>query len=287
MDKWVPHYHEDRGLLSDTISQSTPKSTLNLSFGSTDYTTEDNDRNAISRATGFLGKNTDASAIRSLNLAAQQSDTSPTCSSGPNINGNTTSLPGVQNILRETESTSMGSSLNDLPITTPTQIEPQEKPPFHLGKFLVGQYFPTVQRYFPVIDELDFLRNFWSTYNVASDPVPLEAKWPIMMNLVFAISAKYCEVTQVHFNLGRHLEYFKRARMHGLSENSLFDYPDLQQVQIEGLLALYFLISGQTNRYSLGNFSFVFSTLYTLPLTYGKGRGKSPVYRSGQPLAWA
>jgi hypothetical protein len=45
------------------------------------------------------------------------------------------------------------------------------------------------------------------------------------------------------------LLYFSRAWKLGLKSNTLLDHPDLQQVQIEGLLAIFLLALGHVNRY--------------------------------------
>lgn len=274
---------------SSKQTQSNPQSTSNPSFGSTNHTTEDYDRDAASKATGFMGKNTDAGWLQTLDNSTQQKDTQAagsTLSCGPNAKGDAKLLPGVQEILSGSTVTSMSYSLDDITIMPPASIKAREKPPFHLTEFLVRQYFQTVQRYFPIVDEASFRREIWSVYNSTSDPAPLGSKWPVIMNLVLAISAKFCEAAQVNTGAGsrKHLEYFTRARVCGLSESALFDHPDLQQLQVEGLTAFYFLVSGQTNRYGFRCF-ISNSGFYALPLTYDKGHGKFLAYQSGQPLA--
>ncbi|KAJ5265215.1 fungal-specific transcription factor domain-containing protein [Penicillium rubens] len=73
-------------------------------------------------------------------------------------------------------------------------MDSRGKPPLHLAQLLIGQCFPTAHRYSPVIDEMSFLRKFGSAYDVTSDPAPAKSQW--LMNLLFAISAKYCEAMQ-------------------------------------------------------------------------------------------
>lgn len=272
--------------------QPNPHFTLNPNFGSTNRTTEDYDADSTSRATGFMGKNTDAGWLQVLYNSTQQKGTqaaSSTSSCGPNADIGTQPLPGIHDILRGPSTTSMSYSLDDISITPRALIDPYKKPPFGVAEFLARQYFHTVQRYFPIVDEPSFLRQIWSAYNATSDPAPLGDKWPIIMNLVLAISAKFGEAAQVNSSSSRreaHLEYFTRARMSGLSESSLFDHPDLQQLQIEGLTAFYFLASGQTNRYGLRYFiSTLGNEIYALPLTYDEGHGKFLAYQSGQRSA--
>lgn len=270
----VPKAHSDQDSSSNTrrrtigpdgraclVCEPTPKSTSNLSIGSTNHAAEDFDRGMPSRTTGFIGKNTDAGAIQALHQATMQTNAQAVGSSGlrrPNIDGKSP-LPGVNDILRSATIASMSYSLDDMTITSPATIDPREKPPFLLAEFLVHQYFPTIQRYFPIIDEASFMHKFLSTYNATDDPAPMGTKWSIMMNLVFAVSAKYSETLQAHSSIqpGKHLEYFTRARMCGLSESSLFDHADIEHAQVEGLTAFYFLVSGQIHRYGI---SFHFCT---------------------------
>jgi hypothetical protein len=45
------------------------------------------------------------------------------------------------------------------------------------------------------------------------------------------------------------LVYMTRARLLSLNSEVLFSHPDLQQVQVESLIAFYLLASDQINRY--------------------------------------
>lgn len=45
-----------------------------------------------------------------------------------------------------------------------------------------------------------------------------------------------------------HLLYFSRARLLSLNGNTILNHPDLQQVQVLGLIAFYLLATSQINR---------------------------------------
>jgi hypothetical protein len=47
--------------------------------------------------------------------------------------------------------------------------------------------------------------------------------------------------------------FLARAKSLSLSESVLYDHDDLQQVQAEALLAFYFLVVSQINRYDVGS----------------------------------
>lgn len=68
--------------------------------------------------------------------------------------------------------------------------------------------------------------------------------------MIFAIAAEYLynsDGTQ-RGDIKDHLFYLTRARMLSMGGDSLFEHPDLQQVQIEGLIAFHMLSTNQVNR---------------------------------------
>jgi len=77
-------------------------------------------------------------------------------------------------------------------------------------------------------------------------------KWLAVFNMIFAISCAICRLAEQ--NIGYETDenvFLARAKSLSLSENVLYDHDDLQQVQAEALMAFYFLIVSQVNRYAL------------------------------------
>ena len=68
--------------------------------------------------------------------------------------------------------------------------------------------------------------------------------------MIFAIASKHAHLVQAPWqgNEQDHLEYLSRARMLSMNGDTLFGHPDLQQVQVEGLISFYLLSSDQMNR---------------------------------------
>ncbi|GIJ84977.1 hypothetical protein Asppvi_003832 [Aspergillus pseudoviridinutans] len=68
--------------------------------------------------------------------------------------------------------------------------------------------------------------------------------------MIFAIASKHARLTHDPWGGDEHdhLVYFTRARMLSMNDDTLFNHPDLQQVQVEGLIAFYLLASDQINR---------------------------------------
>ena len=70
-------------------------------------------------------------------------------------------------------------------------------------------------------------------------------KWLGILNLVFAIGCRFCRLNGSIED--DDLVYLTRARKLSLNDTVLFDHPDLQQIQVEGLVAFYLLTMGQIN----------------------------------------
>jgi hypothetical protein len=75
-------------------------------------------------------------------------------------------------------------------------------------------------------------------------------KWLAIVNLIFAISARYSHVVRAEWRGDDrdHLIYFSRARLLSLDGETLFQHADLQQIQVTALMALYLLCTNQINR---------------------------------------
>jgi hypothetical protein len=69
--------------------------------------------------------------------------------------------------------------------------------------------------------------------------------------MIFAIAAQHAHLIQAPWQGDDkdHLVYLTRARILSMNGDVLFSHPDLQQVQVEGLIAFYLLSSDQINRY--------------------------------------
>lgn len=70
-----------------------------------------------------------------------------------------------------------------------------------------------------------------------------------VFNMILAIGCKRLKAYQSNLPLGlRYDVFFARARLLSANENFTYDNSDLQQVQIETLVALYFMVTMQINR---------------------------------------
>ncbi|CAG8904786.1 unnamed protein product [Penicillium egyptiacum] len=138
--------------------------------------------------------------------------------------------------------------MDDAGIQPINDIDVFAYPPQVVADELVDRYFQVAHASFPVVGKAIFLsqcRSFYS--NSTTHP---GAKWMALLNMVFAIAARHCELSgdQPQLDHNIHTVYFSRAwRLH-TSESVLLETPNLQQTQVEGLISLYLLSIGQVNR---------------------------------------
>jgi hypothetical protein len=76
------------------------------------------------------------------------------------------------------------------------------------------------------------------------------SEWHVILNLVFAIGARYSHLIKASWRADErdHLTYQARAQAFGMIESSATNDSDVHQVQGLGLLAFYWLSTGQVNR---------------------------------------
>ena len=141
--------------------------------------------------------------------------------------------------------------LDDFPVSGLGPVDPYEVPPRELADSLFNAYMQTVHASFPIIGRSNFTPQFRRFYNNPHDPKVMEAtKWRAIINLIFAIGAKYAHLTQAEWQGDErdHLIYFARARQLSITSDTIFTHPDLQLVQIYGLTGFYLLATNQINR---------------------------------------
>lgn len=145
------------------------------------------------------------------------------------------------------------SNESDVHITDDTGIFERSQP---VAFRLVEIYFQTVHPCFPIISSKIFVEQVKDFYAAPSGRTG--KRWLAILNLVFAIAARYSSLVQG--SPGQQLDYkryFSRARKLNINDTALIDPPNLQQVQVEGLTALYLLSVGEINRLVVSIFLFM------------------------------
>ncbi|KAJ5542907.1 hypothetical protein N7535_005329 [Penicillium sp. DV-2018c] len=197
---------------------------------------EDLNSTANLRATGFMGKSSDITWMRRLREETEQRDKEQSPEfEGEDHSRNGHIPPHLTNY-----------HLDDLGIGAPGPVQMYWAPPRPVADHLFETYLHWVHPHFPIIDRSLFVVQYGNFYN---DVVYPGDKWMAILNMIFAIATHYLsnsEAAQLKHN--EHLFFLTRARMLSMSGDSTFQHPDLQQIQIEGLVAFHMLSTNQINR---------------------------------------
>lgn len=208
---------------------------------------EDFNLTAASRATGFMGKNSELTWMQRLKKQAEMSpgDSEDAMRLSGNMDARIrfTSLQGnLHHPINEST-----YHCDDLSMLVPGQVELYEIPSRQTADLLFERYLDTVHPAFPIIGKTTFLDQYHTFY---SKNVQAGANWLAILNLIFAIGAKYSRLIQADWGGDEmdHLIYFTRARLLGFNTDSILDHAGLQSVQIAGLMAFYLTATNQINR---------------------------------------
>jgi hypothetical protein len=120
-------------------------------------------------------------------------------------------------------------------------------PSRELADLFFEEYWNNVHPGFPMINRPLFRSQYQSFWDQGQQPGD---KWLAILNVIFAIAAKYAHLTEAPWRgeESDHFLYFNRARLLSLTGEELFSPPNLQQVQLEGLVAFYLLATNQIGR---------------------------------------
>ncbi|KAJ5644225.1 transcriptional regulator family: Fungal Specific TF [Penicillium longicatenatum] len=202
-----------------------------------DRVEEDLNRNKISRATGFMGKSSEVTWMQRLQREAKR-----------HVQGSSSSLEHGQGKLQNDLALhTVNYHLDEMGISIPEPMEIYAIPPRQLADRLLDEYLRTVHPSFPIIRQTLFTAQYRTFFDSNEHPGD---KWLAILNMIFAIGAQHASLIRASWRGadGDHVTYLARARILSMSGHELFNHPDFQQVQVEGLIAFYLLSSGQINR---------------------------------------
>ncbi|RAK71711.1 Zn(II)2Cys6 transcription factor [Aspergillus fijiensis CBS 313.89] len=204
------------------------------SLDAIDRVEEDVNRTPSSRATGYMGKNSEVIWMQRVRKEAEQ---------------RSRKLPGFYEADQESDFAihSVNYHLDDMDISVPGPVHVYWMPPRKVADQLFQDYLETVHPFFPIVNRTLFSAQYKTFFDSAARPGD---KWLAILNMIFAISAKHAHLTQAPWrgDDNDHLVYLTRARILSMNGDVLFSHPDLQQVQVEGLIAYYLLSTDQINR---------------------------------------
>lgn len=211
-----------------------------------DRVEEDPNRTEHTRATGFMGKASEITWLQRLQREAEQ-----------RARGNPGTLESNHDDDEETKEGfslhALNYHLDDLDISVSEPVQLYNMPPRQLADRLFDDYLNTVHPFFPIISKPLFRAQYQTFIESSARPNAVRPgdKWLAILNTIFAIAAKRAHLVNApwHGDDNDHLLYLTRARLLSMNSDVLFSHPDLQQVQVEGLIAFYLLASDQINRF--------------------------------------
>ncbi|KAL9579765.1 MAG: hypothetical protein Q9212_004913 [Teloschistes hypoglaucus] len=219
------------------------------SVESLDRLDEDLNRSAISRATGYMGKNSEISWIEqirrqdeSLNEADEEGESlHKVFDSG--VDGDH-ATDGKENV-RSSEST---YHCDSIPFMVPTHVQPYQLPPRNTADALVACYLESVHPAFPILGKETFSKQYRLFYDKAN--LRPSNTWMGVLNLVFALAARYSQLVHAPFQdvVDDDYTYFCRARILCLDREALWDHAEIQRMQVTGLTAFYLMAINQISR---------------------------------------
>ncbi|KAI4204166.1 MAG: hypothetical protein LQ350_001357 [Teloschistes chrysophthalmus] len=219
------------------------------SVESLDRLDEDLNRSAISRATGYMGKNSEISWIEQIrrqdesgNEDVEEGD-SLHMAFDSGIDGDH-ATDGKKNV-RSSEST---YHCDSIPFMVPTHVQPYQLPPRTTADALVACYLESVHPAFPILGRETFTKQYRLFYDKAN--LRSSNTWMGVLNLVFALAARYSQLVQAPFQdvVDDGYTYFCRARILCLDREALWDHAEIQRTQVTGLTAFYLMATNQISR---------------------------------------
>ncbi|KAJ5798993.1 uncharacterized protein N7503_006498 [Penicillium pulvis] len=201
-----------------------------------DVANEDFNRNQDSRATGFMGNNSEIAWMQRLDLQTSRHD----------IKTKLCLKPGFQPLIGNTMA-SLNYHLDHQSISNKSVTNSFALPQKVLADSLFQLYMEHIQEFLPIIRKDLFVAQYRQCFSREGN-FP-GRKWLAVLNMVLAIACAFSRLS------GRELSpeadenvFSARARSLSISDNVIYDHGDLQQVQAEALMAFLFLIQSQINR---------------------------------------
>ncbi|KAJ6180179.1 hypothetical protein N7519_010640 [Penicillium mononematosum] len=217
-------------------SKRSPSPSSVGSLEAVDRVEEDLNLTESSRATGYMGKSSEITWMGRVQEETEQRSRgqSPKATSEDHTGDKV--APSMVNY-----------HIDDIGVDAPGPVQMYWVPPRQVADHLFETYLRAVHPHFPIINSTLFstqYRDFFDDRSYAGD------KWLAILNMIFAIAAEYLYNSDgaQRGDIKDHLFYLTRARMLSMGGDSLFEHPDLQQVQIEGLIAFHMLSTNQVNR---------------------------------------
>lgn len=227
----------------------------------TDVLDEDILQDKETQATGYIGKSSEVQWLRRLQQEAERREVTPSTPSSqygpPGSSSESTKLRIEALKQRQHEKPNVPTSastfyLDGEGVEVDCSVEPYKLPTIEVAQRLLDRYMQTVHDTFPILSKETFtdqVRHYYASIAQGA-PFYVPEKWLAIMNLVFAIGARFSYLTGAdwHEDSRDHIIYQSRAHMLNLDESTLVYQPDFMRVQITALFAFYSSTVGNVNR---------------------------------------
>ncbi|PYI05676.1 hypothetical protein BO78DRAFT_397985 [Aspergillus sclerotiicarbonarius CBS 121057] len=269
----------------DDDSDSTTSSIGSLN--ALDLVEEDLNRSEKSVATGFFGKNSEVAWMQRLEDEAENRSrrNDESLEVEGKAAGNPLSLPHASQ-KQDTAIATMSYYLDDLSIPLMDSVDPYALPPKELANRFFTAYMESVHPSFNVVRKTAFVSQYRQFF---SQPIKPPQRWLAILNMIFAIGCRYCRaVTGKADGDYDDLVYLNRARKLTLGETVVFEHADLQQIQVEFLVALYFVSMCQINRaFKFSSMAFRSAVSLGINLRFVDDRTQYPAKEARSRLWWS
>jgi hypothetical protein len=216
-----------------------------------DQVDEDLNRSEGTRASGFFGTNSEVQWMRKLESGVGM-ESPPKYGGGGTLNPFHSDSHQDRSFIRQRQSLEKDIStsmvdyhIDNLKIPMIEPCDPLGVPPRELADRYFNAFLTYVHPTFSAIRKNTFISQYQQFSRNASSPPP---KWLAILNMIFAIGCHYSRLIDDPISSEEELLYLTRARHLGLQSKVLFEHTDLQQTQLETLVAIYLLCLGQINR---------------------------------------
>ncbi|GLA31635.1 hypothetical protein AnigIFM63326_010315 [Aspergillus niger] len=256
------------------------------SLNAIDLVEEDLNRSEKTVATGFFGKNSEVAWMRKLEDEAEsrvrKKEDSVDMEDGV-AGRHTVSLQQKQ----ETAMAAMSYYLDDVGVPLLDSVDPYALPPKDLANRYFTAYMDSVHPSFNVVRKTAFVSRYRQFFSQPAQPPP---RWLAILNMIFAIGCQYTRATSSRPDSGDYddLVYLNRARKLTLSEKVIFEHADLQQIQVEFLVAVYFVGMCQVNRaFKFSSMAFRSAVSLGINLRFVDDRTQYPAKEARVRLWWS
>ncbi|OJZ81489.1 hypothetical protein ASPFODRAFT_145220 [Aspergillus luchuensis CBS 106.47] len=251
-----------------------------------DLVEEDLNRSEKTVATGFYGKNSEVAWMQRLEDESEnrhrRKEDSVDMEDGVG-GGHATSSQQKQ----ETAMAAMSYYLDDIGVPLLDSVDPYALPPKDIANRFFTAFMDSVHPSFNVVRKTAFVSQYRQFF---SQPAQPPQRWLAILNMIFAIGCRYTKATSGRTD-GRDyddLVYLNRARKLTLSEKVIFEHADLQQIQVEFLVALYFVSMCQINRaFKFSSMAFRSAVSLGINLRFVDDRTQYPAKEARIRLWWS